>query len=102
MEAETSTTEARDLDVWLRQDLVLATTDRDKVATLVRQALEEAEYRDVEQNTATHVVEILARFGNKLRAFMSGLLPFGKHIPWGTKFQLREENPVTHDEAATE
>lgn len=43
MGAEASTSEARDLDVWLHQDLVLAARDRDKVAALVRQALEAAE-----------------------------------------------------------
>jgi hypothetical protein len=89
MEAEASTTEARDLDVWLRQDLVLATTDRDKVAALVRQALEDVEYREVEQSTASHAIEICGRFGTKLRAFLMGLLPFGKHIPWGKRLHAR-------------
>jgi hypothetical protein len=56
------------LDVWLRQDLVLAARDRGTVAALVRQALEAAEYRDIEQSTATHVTEVRGRFGTKLRA----------------------------------
>ena len=89
MEAKASTSEARDLNIWLSQDLVLAATDRDKVATLVRQALEEAEYRDVEQITANHAIEVHGRFGTKLRAVLVGLLPFGIHVPWGKRLHAR-------------
>ena len=89
MEVKASTSEARDLNVWLSQDLVLAARDRDKVAALVREALEEAEYRDVEQNTANHAIEVAGRFGTKVRAFLVGWLPFGKHVPWGKRFHAR-------------
>ena len=98
--AEASTSEARDLDVWLHQDLVLAAGDRDKVAALVRQALEAAEYFDVEQSTANHAIEVYGRFGTKLRAFLVGLLPFGKHIPWGKRLYaratIRSDGDQTH------
>ena len=76
--------EAHDLNVWLSQDLVLAVRDRDEVATLIRQAFEEAEYRDVEQSTDNHAIEMRGRFGSKRRAFLVGLLPFGKTPPGGS------------------
>jgi len=55
------------LNVWLSQDLVLAVRDRDEVATLIRQAFEEAEYRDVEQSTDNHAIEMRTSTRSPLR-----------------------------------
>ncbi|NNE17174.1 MAG: hypothetical protein HKN10_01735, partial [Myxococcales bacterium] len=87
---ETATAETpRDLDLWLRQELRLNESDPERVARLLEQALEDARYHSVARAGGGGTIRVSGRFGSKLWATLVGVLPLGRHTPWGKRLGVR-------------
>lgn len=87
---ETAKAEApRNLDVWLGEELRLNESDPERVALLLERALEEGRYHSVARAGGGGTIRVSGRFGSKLWTTLIGMLPLGRHTPWGKRLGVR-------------